>query len=160
MTAGGGVSYSWTNGTANLGSNAALQVTTAGTFIVTATAANGCTDTESITITSQANTNPTFTQIAAICAGGAINLPSTSNNGVNGSWSPATNLNATTTYTFTPSTGLCANTATMTVTVNPYPSITAVNDTICAGSTGRLKLKLDKFLSKHVTAHSRWPHLS
>ncbi len=143
LTAGGGVSYSWSNGTANLGSNAALQVTTAGTFLVTATAANGCTDTESITITSQANTNPTFTQIAAICAGGIINLPSTSNNGVNGSWSPATNLNATTTYTFTPSTGLCANTATMTVTVNPYPSITAVNDTICAGSTGTITTQIN-----------------
>ncbi len=143
LTAGGGVSYSWSNGSANLGSNAALQVTTAGTYTVTATAANGCTDTESITITSQANTNPTFTQIAAICTGGVINLPSTSNNGVNGSWSPAPNLNATTTYTFTPSTGLCANTATMTVTVNPYPSITAVNDTICAGSTGTITTQIN-----------------
>jgi gliding motility-associated-like protein len=143
LTASGGVSYSWSNGSANLGSNAALQVTTAGTYTVTATAANGCTDTESITITSQANTNPTFTQIAAICTGGAINLPSTSNNGVNGSWSPAPNLNATTTYTFTPSTGLCANTATMTVTVNPYPSITAVNDTICAGSTGTITTQIN-----------------
>ena len=143
LTASGGVSYSWSNGSANLGSNAALQVTTAGTYTVTATAANGCTDTESITITSQANTNPTFTQIAAICTGGVINLPSTSNNGVNGSWSPAPNLNATTTYTFTPSTGLCANTATMTVTVNPYPSITAVNDTICAGSTGTITTQIN-----------------
>ena len=143
LTAGGGVSYSWSNGSANLGSNAALQVTTAGTYTVTATAANGCTDTESITITSQANTNPTFTQIAAICTGGVINLPSTSNNGVNGSWSPAPNLNATTTYTFTPSTGLCAYTATMTVTVNPYPSITAVNDTICAGSTGTITTQIN-----------------
>lgn len=143
LTAGGGVSYSWSNGSTNLGSNAALQVTTAGTYTVTATAANGCTDTESITITSQANTNPTFTQITAICSGGAINLPTTSNNGVNGSWSPAPNLNATTTYTFTPSTGLCANTATMTVTVNPYPSITAVNDTICAGSSGTVTTQIN-----------------
>jgi gliding motility-associated-like protein len=143
LTAGGGVSYSWSNGTANLGTTAAVQVTTAGTYTVTTTAANGCTDTESITITSQANTNPTFTQIAAVCAGGAINLPSTSNNGVNGSWSPAPNLNATTTYTFTPNTGLCANTATMTVTVNPYPSITAVNDTICAGSTATITTQIN-----------------
>jgi gliding motility-associated-like protein len=143
LTAGGGVSYSWSNGTANLGTTAAVQVTTAGTYTVTTTAANGCTDTESITITSQANTNPTFTQIAAVCTGGAINLPSTSNNGVNGSWSPAPNLNATTTYTFTPNTGLCANTATMTVTVNPYPSITAVNDTICAGSTATITTQIN-----------------
>jgi gliding motility-associated-like protein len=143
LTASGGVSYSWSNGTANLGSTAALLVTTAGTYTVTVTAANGCTDTEAIAITSQANTNPAFTQIAAICTGGAINLPTTSNNGVNGSWSPAPNLNATTAYTFTPNTGLCANTATMTVTVNPYPSITAVNDTICAGSTGTITTQIN-----------------
>ena len=143
LTAGGGVSYSWSNGTANLGNTAALQVTTAGTYTVTASAANGCSDTEVLSVTYQANTNPTFTPIAAICTGGAINLPTTSNNGVNGSWSPAPNLNATTTYTFTPNTGLCANTATMTVTVNPYPSITAVNDTICAGSTGTITSQIN-----------------
>lgn len=143
LTAGGGGSYTWSNGTANLGSTAALQVTTAGTYTVTVTAANGCIDTEVLSITYQANTNPTFTPIAAICTGGSINLPITSNNGVNGSWSPAPNLNATTTYTFTPNTGLCANTSTMTVTVNPYPSITAVNDTICAGSTGTITTQIN-----------------
>ena len=143
LTAGGGVSYSWSNGSTNVGSTAALQVTTAGTYTVTATAANGCVDTEVLSITYQANTNPTFTQIAAICTGGTINLPTTSNNSVNGSWSPAPNLNATTTYTFTPNTGLCANTTTMTVTVNPYPSITAQNDTICAGTNGTITTQIN-----------------
>jgi gliding motility-associated-like protein len=143
LTASGGVSYSWSNGTSAVGAAAQLQITTAGTYTVTATAANGCTDTEVITITSQANTNPTFTQIAAICTGGTINLPATSNNGVNGSWSPAPNNNATTTYTFTPATGLCANTATMTIVVNQYPSITVQNDTICNGSTGTITTQVN-----------------
>ncbi len=138
LTASGGTSYSWSNGTSVVGSAAQLQVTTAGTYTVTVTAANGCTDTELIVITYQANTNPTFTQIAPICTGGVINLATTSNNGVNGSWSPAPNVNATTTYTFTPNTGLCANTATMTIVVNPYPTIAAQNDTICAGSNGTI----------------------
>jgi gliding motility-associated-like protein len=143
LTASGGVSYSWSNGTANLGSTATLLVTAAGTYTVTVTAANGCTDTEAIAITSQANTNPAFTQIAAICTGGAINLPTTSNNGVNGSWSPAPNPNATTTYTFTPNTGLCANTATMTIVVNPYPTISAQNDTICNGTNGTITTQIN-----------------
>jgi len=62
---------------------------------------------------------PTFTQIDPICAGGTFALPTTSNNGITGTWSPAINTAATTTYTFTPTAGQCATTATMTVTVNP-----------------------------------------
>jgi gliding motility-associated-like protein len=143
LTASGGTSYSWSNGSSVVGTAAQLQVTTAGTYTVTVTAANGCTDTELIVITYQANTNPTFTQIAPICTGGVINLATTSNNGVNGSWSPAPNVNATTTYTFTPNTGLCANTATMTIVVNPYPTIAAQNDTICAGSNGTITTQIN-----------------
>jgi len=143
LNAGGGVSYSWANGATNLGSNASITVNTAGTYVLTATAANGCTDTESITITSQANTNPTFNPIAAICTGGTINLPSSSTNGVNGTWSPAVNNLATTTYTFTPAAGVCANTATLSVTVNPYPTISASNDTICTGANGTITTQID-----------------
>lgn len=143
LTASGGVSYSWSNGSSVVGTAALLQVTTAGTYTVTVTAANGCTDTELIVITYQANTNPTFTQIAPICTGGVINLAATSNNGVNGSWSPSPNVNTTTTYTFTPNTGLCANTATMTIVVNPYPTISAQNDTICAGSNGTITTQIN-----------------
>ena len=143
LTASGGVSYSWSNGSSVVGTAAQLQVSTAGTYTVTVTAANGCTDTEPIVITYQANTNPSFTQIAPICTGGVINLATTSNNGVNGSWSPAPNVNATTTYTFTPNTGLCANTATMTIVVNPYPTISAQNDTICAGSNGTITTQIN-----------------
>lgn len=143
LTASGGISYSWSNGTSIVGTAALLQVSTAGTYTVTATAANGCTDSESIAITSQSNTNPTFTQIAPICTGTTINLPTISNNGVAGSWSPAPNLNATTAYTFTPNTGICANTATMTIVVNQYPVITALNNTICNGSTGTITTQVN-----------------
>ncbi|MFM8596814.1 MAG: beta strand repeat-containing protein, partial [Flavobacteriales bacterium] len=138
LNASGGVSYSWSNGTTVLGSSSNLTVTAAGTYTVTVTGANGCTDTESITITFQANTNPVFNQIAPICAGGSFVLPTNSTNGVNGSWSPAANFFATTTYTFTPIIGSCANPVTMTIIVNPYPVITAQNDTICAGSVGTI----------------------
>jgi len=64
------------------------------------------------------NATPTFTQVAAICKGGSFTLPTVSNNGYIGTWSPAINNQTTTTYTFTPRAGQCANTATMTVTIN------------------------------------------
>ena len=138
LNASGGVSYSWSNGSTVLGSSSNLTVTAAGTYTLTATGANGCTDTETITINFQANTTPVFNAIAPICAGGAFTLPTTSTNGVSGSWSPALNFNATTTYTFNPVLGSCANPITMTVVVNPYPVISAQNDTICAGSIGTI----------------------
>ena len=46
-------------------------------------------------------------------------LPTTSTNGITGTWAPALNNTATTTYTFTPAAGQCATTATLTITVNP-----------------------------------------
>ena len=63
---------------------------------------------------------PTFTPVAAICSGGVLSpLPTTSNNGITGTWSPALNNTATTLYTFTPTAGQCATTTTLTITVNP-----------------------------------------
>ncbi|RZM18999.1 MAG: T9SS type A sorting domain-containing protein, partial [Pedobacter sp.] len=82
------------------------------------------------------STTPTFTQVGSICQGSSFSLPTTSNNGIIGTWSPALNNNATTTYTFTPSAGQCATTTTMTVNVNnnTTPSFTQVGS-ICQGST-------------------------
>lgn len=95
-----------------------------------------CATTATMTVTVNASTTPTFTQVAAICAGGSFTLPSTSNNAINGTWSPAINNAATTTYTFTPTAGQCATTANMTVTVNAAttPTFTQVAP-ITAGGT-------------------------
>ena len=71
---------------------------------------------------------PTFTQVAPICAGAALSpLPTTSLNGISGSWSPAMNNQSTTTYTFTPSSSN-ATATTMTIVVNPQvtPQFTQV----------------------------------
>ena len=81
---------------------------------------------------------PVFTQVAPICTGATLAaLPTTSTNGVVGTWSPALNNTATTTYTFTPSSGTCSSIATMTITVNPL-SITPIFldvTPICNGGT-------------------------
>jgi len=70
-------------------------------------------------------TTPTFTTVAASCANATLTaLPTTSTNGITGTWSPALNNNTTTTYTFTPTAGQCANTTTQTITV-ANPSVTS-----------------------------------
>jgi gliding motility-associated-like protein len=107
------------------------QQTTTYTFTP---AANQCATGNTLTVTVNAATQATFNPIAAICAGGAINLPATSTNNFTGTWSPAVNNQQTTTYTFTPTAGQCAASNTLTVTVN-QPIQAAFNPiaAICAG---------------------------
>src|SRR5690606_18494382 len=69
------------------------------------------------------------------CQGGfLLALPTTSTNGITGTWSPALNNMETTTYEFTPDPGQCAETTTMTIAVNPttIPTFSQVAP-ICAG---------------------------
>ncbi|MDP3353468.1 MAG: gliding motility-associated C-terminal domain-containing protein [Flavobacteriaceae bacterium] len=61
LTASGGVSYSWLNGSTVVGTSAGLLVNTAGTFTVTVTGANGCTATAFVqVIFNQDNTPPSI----------------------------------------------------------------------------------------------------
>ena len=93
----------------------------------------------SVTMTIVVNTPtivPTFTSVAPICIGDTLSaLPTTSNNGITGTWSPALDNTATTTYTFTPNTGQCALATTLTIIVNPNLVVTVNNPTVCAGSS-------------------------
>ncbi|WP_170062816.1 hypothetical protein [Polaribacter filamentus] len=100
-----------------------------------------CVVNQTMEITVNPLITPTFTQVAAICNGESLTvLPTTSNNGVTGTWSPAMDNTATTIYTFTPDTTqtgqACAVNETMTITVNPLitPTFTRV-DPICNGET-------------------------
>jgi hypothetical protein len=92
------------------------QVVVSGTCTPSATS-------NSATLTLNAPTTPTFTQVPAICSGGSFSLPTTSTNTISGTWSPAINNSSSTLYTFTPSAGQCATSTTMTVTVNPLPVV-------------------------------------
>ncbi len=80
---------------------------------------------------------PTFTAISPICSGGSFTLPSTSDNGIVGTWSPSINNTATTTYTFTPNFGQCGTTTSMTVAVNAtsVAGTIAGGGVVCAGTT-------------------------
>jgi len=109
------------------------QVTTAYTFTPnTSFCANSTTATQVI----NPAVTPLFNQIPPICAGNSFTLPTVSENGISGTWSPAINNTSTTTYTFTPSNGTCATTSTMTVVVNPIitPSFNQVA-AICSGDS-------------------------
>ena len=89
--------------------------------------------TAQVTLVAPLQVIPAFNAVPAICSGAtAPVLPTTSTNGITGSWSPGTvNNTTTTTYTFTPTTGLCATTASLTVTVNLVVTSTT-NTTICS----------------------------
>ncbi|WP_158635167.1 T9SS type B sorting domain-containing protein, partial [Formosa maritima] len=79
-----------------------------------------CGTVETMQIVVNPNITPIFTQVAPICNGEPLTaLPTTSNNGVTGIWSPAIDNTATTTYTFTPDTGQCGIVVTMEIIVNP-----------------------------------------
>ena len=96
-----------------------------------------CAQTATLTITVNPIVTPTFDAFTPICAGATLEvLPLTSNNGINGTWSPALNNTETTTYTFTPEEGQCAQTTTLTITVNPVvtPTFDAITS-ICSGAT-------------------------
>ena len=104
----------------------------AGTVVVTTP---GGIATSTGTFAVNANVTPTFTQVDAICSGGSLSaLPTTSNNGITGTWSSALNNTATTEYTFTPSAGQCGTTATMTITVNPATTTGSVTQSQVGGS--------------------------
>ena len=91
-------------------------------YTITVKDARGCTSTASAVITAPGSITPTFNLVAPICAGTALTaLPTTSLNGITGTWNPALDNTTTTTYTFTPNAGQCANTTTLTITVKPKP---------------------------------------
>ncbi|MCB9194616.1 MAG: gliding motility-associated C-terminal domain-containing protein [Flavobacteriales bacterium] len=128
--------YTWHEGATTLGTSSTVNITptTAGThtYSVDVLGACGPLSTLTYTINVSNSVTPTFTARSPICSGASMTaLPTTSNNGVTGSWSPALNNTATTTYTFTPSAGQCATSTTMTITVNQNPTITLTS----AGAT-------------------------
>ncbi|MEN9302835.1 MAG: hypothetical protein RL264_1264 [Bacteroidota bacterium] len=102
----------------------------------------GCTYNRTQCVTVTTGTTPTFTQLGPFCQGGTPgSLPTTSTNGISGTWSPAsisTTSPGSTVYTFTPNSGQCAGPTTMTVMVNPAPTVSIASQTICSGASTTL----------------------
>lgn len=154
VTAGGGSgTYTW-SGDAGLGATSGTTVTitpptTPGAYNYKISSSGSITgggvscptsNEYNFTINVQATggATPTFNQVGPTCAGASFTLPSTSTNGIVGTWSPAVDVNATKTYTFTPSGSGCgvSPAVQMTVTVNQKITPTFTNPgPICAGTT-------------------------
>jgi len=129
-----------TNGISGTWSPSTVSNTASGTYTFTPNAGQ-CGTSTTFTVTVTPNTVPTFSfgTTLTICSGGTVPaLPTTSNNAVNGTWSPATVSNTTSgTYTFTPTAGVCATSQTFTVTVNPIVTPTfsfGTTASICVGA--------------------------
>jgi hypothetical protein len=135
ITATGGTSYTWNNG---LGNNAAANITNQGTYTVTVTAANGCTDTESITITEdqlnpQASILNNSGSTVVSCTSPTISV--TASGGVSYAWSNGLGNNAsanitnggTYTVTVTAANG-CTDTETITITANTTPPTAGITN--------------------------------
>jgi gliding motility-associated-like protein len=104
---GGGVLSYWTDaaGTIPLVSPPPSAINVTGTYYIRSTSGPTCSDIKAVNIVVKPLITPLFTQVPAICVGEALApLPTISNNGVVGVWSPALDNTQTTTYTFTPET--------------------------------------------------------
>jgi gliding motility-associated-like protein len=154
LTALGANNYTWSIlGGSTIGTGGSIQVspTTLTTYVVLGTDANGCKNTDTVTVTVNPLPVITLTPNSSVCIGNSIQL--TANGGNSYQWSPTGTLNdpnifnpvaaptTTTIYTvIVTDQNTCVDSASVTITVNPLPTITAsVNtDTICAGSTANL----------------------
>src|SRR6185295_15581580 len=99
------------NGITGTWSPASASNQNSGTYIFTPTPGQ-CASSVSFAVTVNPNIPPTFSfgTSLTICAGGAVPaLPTTSQNGITGTWSPATvDDQNSATYLFTPDPGQCA----------------------------------------------------
>jgi len=137
FTGSGGVSYTWDNGVTE---GVPFIVSSTATFTVTGTDDNGCTNTDSVVITTLQLPSISSGGDQTICDGDTVTL--SGSGGISYTWDnglsdgvPFT-LPATTTYTVTGTDANgCTNTDYATITVNLNPSVDAGNDqTICEGS--------------------------
>ncbi len=95
-----------------------------------------CASSQSLTVTVVPTIVPTFTFLTAIeCLANVPVFPTTSDNGITGTWTPST-ITETGTYLFTPNVSQCATSAVVPVFVSPAPQATIIGSTtVCAGTS-------------------------
>lgn len=138
LAATGGVSYAWTN---NIQNGQSFALTQSANFSVTGTDANGCSNTDGITVTALSNPTVSAGSNQVVCAGSLVTLSGSGastyswNNGVQNALNFIPVSTQTYTVTGTNNDG-CSNTAQVTVTVNNLPVVSAGSDqSVCQGSS-------------------------
>ncbi len=122
----------------------ASNVTATTIYTAMVTASNGCSVTDTAKVTTYI-IEPTFLQLGPYCKNSTPGtLPTTSLNGITGTWSPATISTSTigsTDYIFTPNPNQCADTTKMIIIVRgPILSETHILPTSCLGANGSIDL--------------------
>lgn len=137
LSGSGATTYTWNNGVTN---SQAFVPSASQTYTVTGTDANGCQNTDQVTVSLYTLPNVNAGADQAVCDGASVTL--SGSGAVSYSWNcGVTNAQAfvpvnTQTYTMTGTdTHGCQNTDAVTVTVNPLPNVNAGADqTVCAGT--------------------------
>jgi gliding motility-associated-like protein len=142
VTASGASQYAWGGG---LGNTANATMSSVGTYSVVGTGANGCIDSAAITITLAPTPSVTIND-TSICNGQNLILaPTFFPAGGSIIWSNAlptptisVSPNSTTTYSVLYTWNGCTVSEDILVTVNPTPTVTVNNPTICLGDQAQI----------------------
>jgi len=146
----GTIRHYWVNGTAgsiytwkidgvtqsSAADNIDITWPNTGTFTLTVQEhQNGCDgDVQSGQVIVNLEITPTFAAVGPYCPGAIIPaLPTTSANGITGTWSPAINNMASTIYTFTPAANQCAVPTTLSITIEDIIKPSFTLPTLAAG---------------------------
>jgi gliding motility-associated-like protein len=140
LTSSGASTYTWNPGNL-IGTTVTASPIATTVFSVTGTNSLGCTDAAAITVSVVSNPTVSILNLPGIiCSGDQGSLEGSGANTY--TWLPTLSSNTnivvtpstTTTYTLIGQIGACVGSAVTTITVNPYPNLTAVaiNPSICA----------------------------
>jgi len=141
LTAGGGVSYLWSNGATSSVITIAPSVSAA--YSVTVTNVYGCTS-GAVSLVTVSRKPDAVVSSSTICAGQTTTLTASGGAGYlwsNGNTTAAIQVfpTATSTYSVVVFSDLCSDTAIASVSINPSPLVSLGGDqTICQGQTGTL----------------------
>jgi gliding motility-associated-like protein len=116
------------NGITGTWNPSTISNTANGTYVFTPNAGQ-CAASFSLSVTVSNGTTPTFAIESTLCSGStAPTLPTSSTNGITGTWNPAAiNNTANGTYVFTPNAGQCATSFTFDVTITTFEIQTEQN---------------------------------
>lgn len=140
LTGAGASTYTWNNGVTD---GVSFVPSASGSYIVTGTDVNGCSNTATVTVT--VYSLPTVSANSpSVCAGNSVTLTGTGastytwDNGVTDGVSFVPSVSGSYIVTGTGVNG-CSNTATVTVTVYSLPNVAAISNpisaTVCSGSS-------------------------